>query len=194
MRTVWGPIYILRPYERGIQETLGKYNRFVMPGFGFQVPIVHISHVRDIHEQTVNIDPHPVISKDIVEIALLDDVIWMRPTAEEGEIERAFCESIENWQRAIIQLATTNLHQEFGELSLDDETIHIINRIADQCFAADMSPIKQFVLVECAWQDNTSIAIPVYDINTTLLPGTVFSPSYEKHIKHKVRIFRIESE
>ena len=45
MRTIRGPIYTLRPYERGIQETLGKYNRFVLPGFGFQVPIVHIVRV-----------------------------------------------------------------------------------------------------------------------------------------------------
>jgi regulator of protease activity HflC (stomatin/prohibitin superfamily) len=41
MRTVYGPIYTLRPFERGIQETLGKYNRFVMPGLGFQIPFIH---------------------------------------------------------------------------------------------------------------------------------------------------------
>jgi hypothetical protein len=27
MRTVYGPIYTLRPFERGIQEKLGKYQR-----------------------------------------------------------------------------------------------------------------------------------------------------------------------
>jgi regulator of protease activity HflC (stomatin/prohibitin superfamily) len=42
MRTVYGPIYTLRPFQRGIQEKLGKYNRFVMPGLGFQIPFVHI--------------------------------------------------------------------------------------------------------------------------------------------------------
>ena len=46
MRTVHGPIYTLRPFERGIQETLGKYSRFVMPGLGFQIPIVHVVRVR----------------------------------------------------------------------------------------------------------------------------------------------------
>jgi regulator of protease activity HflC (stomatin/prohibitin superfamily) len=40
MRTVYGPIYTLRPFERGIQEKLGKYNQFVMPGLGFQIPVV----------------------------------------------------------------------------------------------------------------------------------------------------------
>ena len=38
MRTIYGPIFTLRPYERGIQETLGKYSRFVMPGLGISNP------------------------------------------------------------------------------------------------------------------------------------------------------------
>ncbi len=40
MRTLYGPIYTLRPYERGIQETLGKYSGFVLPGLGFQIPFL----------------------------------------------------------------------------------------------------------------------------------------------------------
>ena len=82
MRTIRGPIYTLQPYERGIQETLGKYNQFVMPGFGFQIPIVHIIRVRDIREHTMDIDPQPVITKDNVEITV-DGVMWVRPAADE---------------------------------------------------------------------------------------------------------------
>ena len=40
MRTIHGPIFTLRPYERGIQETLGSYSGFVMPGLGFQIPLI----------------------------------------------------------------------------------------------------------------------------------------------------------
>jgi hypothetical protein len=57
VRTIYGPIYTLRPFERGIQETLGKYSRFVMPGLGFQIPIVHVVRVRDIREHTMDIHP-----------------------------------------------------------------------------------------------------------------------------------------
>lgn len=121
MRTIYGPIFTLRPYERGIQEMLGKYTRFVMPGLGFQVPFVHITRVRDVREHTMDIDPQPVITKDNVEI-LVDGIMWVRPTADEEGIKRTFY-NIDNWKRAIIQLAMTNLRQEFGEISLDESLI-----------------------------------------------------------------------
>lgn len=121
MRTLRGPIYTLRPYERGIQETLGRYNRFVMPGLGFQVPFIHIIRVRDVREHTMDIEPQPVITKDNVEITV-DGVMWVRPTIEEEGIKRTFY-NIDDWKRAIIQLAMTNLRQEFGELSLDESLV-----------------------------------------------------------------------
>jgi regulator of protease activity HflC (stomatin/prohibitin superfamily) len=121
MRIIWGPIFTLRPYERGIQETLGKYNKFVMPGFGFQMPIVQVVRVRDIREHTMDIDPQPVITKDNVEITV-DGVMWVRPTGDEDSIKRTFY-NIDDWKRAVIQLAMTNLRQEFGELSLDESLV-----------------------------------------------------------------------
>ena len=39
-----------------------------MPGFGVQLPLVHITRVRDIREHTMDIEPQPVITKDNVEI------------------------------------------------------------------------------------------------------------------------------
>jgi regulator of protease activity HflC (stomatin/prohibitin superfamily) len=68
MRIIRGLIYALRPYERGIRETLGKYTGLVMPGVGFQVPIIHITRVRDVREHTMDILPQAVITKDNVEI------------------------------------------------------------------------------------------------------------------------------
>jgi hypothetical protein len=68
MRTIYWPIYTLRPFERGIQETLGKYTRFILPGLGFQIPFVHILRIRDVREHTMDIHPQPVITKDNVEI------------------------------------------------------------------------------------------------------------------------------
>lgn len=121
MRTIYGPIYTLRPYERGIQETLGKYTRFVMPGLGFQLPLVHITRVRDIREHTMDIHPQPVITKDNVEIQV-DGVMWVRPTVDEEAIKRTFY-NIDDWKRAIIQLAMTNLRQEFGDLTLDESLV-----------------------------------------------------------------------
>jgi regulator of protease activity HflC (stomatin/prohibitin superfamily) len=121
MRTIYSPIFTLRPYERGIQETLGKYNRFVMPGLGFQIPIVHLIRIRDVREHTMDIHPQAVITKDNVEI-LVDGIMWARPTIEEEAIKRTFY-NIDDWKRAIIQLAMTNLRQEFGDLTLDESLV-----------------------------------------------------------------------
>ena len=121
MRTIYGFIYTLRPYERGIKETLGRYSGFVLPGFGIQIPLVHITRVRDVREHTMDIEPQPVITKDNVEITV-DGVMWVRPTGDEESIKRTFY-SIDDWKRAVIQLAMTNLRQEFGELSLDESLV-----------------------------------------------------------------------
>jgi len=121
MRTIVTPLFTLRPYERGIQETMGKYTRFVHPGLGFQVPFVQLVRVRDIREHTMDIMPQSVITKDNVEISV-DGVMWVRPSADEEAIKRTFY-NIDDWKRAVIQLAMTNLRQEFGDLTLDESLV-----------------------------------------------------------------------
>jgi len=121
MRTIISLIYTLKPYERGIKETLGKYDAFVMPGLGFQIPFLQLVRVRDIREHTMDIPPQPVITKDNVEIRV-DGVMWVRPKSDEESIKRTFY-NIDNWKRAIIQLTMTNLRQEFGDLTLDESLI-----------------------------------------------------------------------
>jgi len=121
MRTIFGMLYTLKPYERGIRETLGKYDSFIMPGFGLQVPFLQLVRVRDIREHTMDIPAQPVITKDNVEIRV-DGVMWTRPKSDEDSIKRTFY-NIDNWKRAIIQLAMTNLRQEFGDLTLDESLV-----------------------------------------------------------------------
>jgi regulator of protease activity HflC (stomatin/prohibitin superfamily) len=121
MRTIRGPIYTLKPFERGIKETLGRYTDFIQPGLGFQVPIVHVTRVRDIREHTMDIHPQPVITKDNVEIKV-DGVMWVRPAADEESIKRTFY-NIDDWKQAVIRLAMTNLRQEFGNLTLDESLV-----------------------------------------------------------------------
>jgi regulator of protease activity HflC (stomatin/prohibitin superfamily) len=121
MRTIYSLIYTLKPFERGIKETFGKYDNFVMPGLGFQIPFFQLVRIRDIREHTMDIPPQPVITKDNVEIRV-DGVMWVRPKSDEESIKRTFY-NIDNWKRAIIQLAMTNLRQEFGDLTLDESLI-----------------------------------------------------------------------
>jgi len=128
MRIIRSAMYTLQPYERGIQETLGQYWRFVMPGLGFQIPIAQIIRVRDIREHTMDIPPQAVITKDNVEIRV-DGIMWVRPSPDEENIKRTFY-NIDDWKRAVTQLAMTNLRQEFGDLELD-ESLVARERIAD---------------------------------------------------------------
>ncbi len=121
MRTIYTPIFTLLPYERGIQEQLGRYHRFVMPGLGFQLPFIHLVRVRDVREHTMDIEEQPVITKDNVEIQV-DGIMWVRPQVDEESIKRTFY-SIDDWKRAVIQLAMTNLRQEFGDLTLDESLV-----------------------------------------------------------------------
>lgn len=140
MRTVYFPIFTLRPFERGIQETLGKYSRFVMPGLGFQIPIIHVVRVRDVREHTMDIHPQPVITKDNVEITV-DGIMWVRPTVDEESIKKTFY-NIDDWKKAIIQLAMTNLRQEFGDLTLDESLV------AREKIAANLQRILNTYAVE----------------------------------------------
>ncbi len=121
MRHIYFPIFTLLPYERGIQETLGRYTRFVMPGLGFQLPFLQMIRVRDVREHTMDIESQPVITKDNVEIQV-DGIMWVRPQVEEDAIKRTFY-NIDDWKVAIVQLAMTNLRQEFGDLTLDESLV-----------------------------------------------------------------------
>ncbi len=121
MRTIYSFIYTLKPYERGIKEVLGDYVGFVMPGLGVQIPFFSLVRVRDVREHTMDIPPQPVITKDNVEIRV-DGVMWVRPKADEDSIKRTFY-NIDDWKRAVIQLAMTNLRQEFGDLTLDESLV-----------------------------------------------------------------------
>jgi len=75
----------------------------------------------DIREHTMDIEPQPVITKDNVEIKV-DGLIWVRPGLESKDIQRTFY-NIDNWKVAVMELARTNLRQEFGELTLDESLI-----------------------------------------------------------------------
>jgi regulator of protease activity HflC (stomatin/prohibitin superfamily) len=121
MRIIHFPIYVIQPYERAIKESLGRYSRFVLPGPGLLIPFLQKVRVRDVREHTMDIPTQPVITQDNVEIHV-DGVMWVRPASDEESIKRTFY-NIDDWKRAVIQLAITNLRQEFGDLTLDQSLV-----------------------------------------------------------------------
>lgn len=111
-------IRIVGQQYRGIVERFGKFNKHIKPGFNWVIPIISSVQVRDIRSHTLDIPPQAVIMKDNVEIKV-DGIIWAKPYDKEDAIYKSFY-AIDNWKKAIQELAQTNLRQEFGKLTLDD--------------------------------------------------------------------------
>lgn len=114
-------IRIVPQQRRAIVESFGKYNRYLEPGFNLIIPIIEATKSRDIRAHTLDIPAQPVITKDNVEIQV-DGIVWARPYATEEAIKKTYY-NIDNWKKAIQQLAQTNLRQEFGSLTLDESLI-----------------------------------------------------------------------
>jgi regulator of protease activity HflC (stomatin/prohibitin superfamily) len=66
-------------------------------------------------------DQVPLDQASQVEIQV-DGIMWVRPAIEEEAIKRTFY-NIDDWKRAIVQFAMTNLRQEFGDLTLDESLV-----------------------------------------------------------------------
>jgi regulator of protease activity HflC (stomatin/prohibitin superfamily) len=63
MKMIYGPIYILRHFERGIQDQLGNNHGFVMSGQGFKIPFIQTIRIRDARQHPLDIHPQTVITK-----------------------------------------------------------------------------------------------------------------------------------
>ena len=104
---------IVRPYEQGLIEFLGKYKRTVSPGLRFVIPFVQRMLKVDMREQVVDVPPQEVITKDNV-VVTVDAVIYFEAT-DPVKLKYA----VGNFILAITKLAQTNLRNVVGDLQLD---------------------------------------------------------------------------
>ena len=72
-------IKIVRPYQQGIVEQLGKYKLTTGPGLKIIIPIIQSMTRVDMREQIVDVPPQEVITKDNVTVTV-DAVIYYEPT------------------------------------------------------------------------------------------------------------------
>lgn len=106
-------VRIVRPFERGIVEQLGKYKATVDPGLHVIIPFVQSLSKVDMREQVVDVPPQEVITSDNVVVSV-DAVIYYEPTDPQR-----LTYNVANFILAIIKLAQTNLRNVIGDLSLD---------------------------------------------------------------------------
>lgn len=107
-------VKILRPYEKGVVERLGKYNRTVESGVVILIPFIEKMVKVDLREQVVDVPPQEVITKDNT-VVVVDCVIFY-------EVVDAFnaTYNVVNFYQAITKLAQTNLRNIIGDLELDE--------------------------------------------------------------------------
>jgi len=105
---------IIRPFEKGVVETLGKYSAPPrQPGLTFIIPFFQTILKVDTREQVIDVPPQEVITRDNAAVTV-DAIIYFRITDPVRVIY-----NIANFQYAAVKLAQTNLRNIVGEMELD---------------------------------------------------------------------------
>lgn len=104
---------IVRPFERGLIERLGKFKREVGSGIHFIIPFFEKMIKVDMREKVIDVPPQEVITKDNV-VVTVDAVIYYEVTDAYRVVY-----NVSNFEMATIKLAQTNLRNVIGELELD---------------------------------------------------------------------------
>ncbi|MFC1726808.1 SPFH domain-containing protein [candidate division KSB1 bacterium] len=107
-------IKIVRPWQKGLVERLGKYQRTVDSGLTIIIPFLENITKIDMREQVVDVPPQDVITKDNV-VVQVDAVVYYEIT---DPIKVKY--NVSNFYLASTKLAQTNLRNLIGDLALDE--------------------------------------------------------------------------
>ena len=106
-------IRIVQPYQKGVVERLGRYQRTVQPGLTIIVPFVDAIQKVDMREQVVDVPPQEVITKDNV-VVTVDAIVYFEAT---DPVKLVY--NVADFYNAATKLAQTNLRNVVGEMELD---------------------------------------------------------------------------
>jgi regulator of protease activity HflC (stomatin/prohibitin superfamily) len=104
---------VVRPFEKGLVEFLGRYEKTVDSGLRWVMPFVKRLTKVDMREQVVDVPPQEVITKDNVAVTV-DAVIYYEAT---DPVKLKY--NVANFVLAATKLAQTNLRNVVGDLDLD---------------------------------------------------------------------------
>ena len=105
---------VVRPFEQGLIEFLGRYERTVGEGLRWVLPFVKRMTKVDMRERVIDVPPQEVITKDNV-VVTVDAVIYYEAT---DPVKLQY--NVQNFAQAVIKLAQTNLRNVIGDLQLDE--------------------------------------------------------------------------
>lgn len=109
-------IRVVRPTERGLIETLGKYTKFALPGFHWVIPVIQRLYRINITEQMVNAEPQEIITNDNLN-ATVDAQIYFKVRQDEESVKSSQYNAA-NYKYQIVNLARTTLRNIIGTMSL----------------------------------------------------------------------------
>jgi regulator of protease activity HflC (stomatin/prohibitin superfamily) len=107
-------VKIVRPWEKGLIERLGKYQRTADSGLTLIFPVIEKMQKVDMREQVVDVPPQAVITKDNVAVDV-DAVVYYEVT---DPVKVTY--NVANFYLAATKLAQTNLRNLIGDLALDE--------------------------------------------------------------------------
>ena len=107
-------IRIVRPWEKGVVERLGKYKRTAGSGLQFIFPVLESMVKVDLRETVIDVPSQQVITSDNV-VVTVDAIVYLEVVDPFN-----FRYNIENFWVAVSKLAQTNLRNVVGDMSLDE--------------------------------------------------------------------------
>ena len=110
-------VKIIRPWEKGVVETLGRYTKTLESGLVIIIPFFQKMQKVDLRETVVDVPPQSVITKDNV-VVTVDAVVYLEVIDPFN-----FKYNIDNFWVAVTKLAQTNLRNVVGDMSLDESLV-----------------------------------------------------------------------
>ena len=105
---------IIRPWEKGLIERLGKYQKTADSGLTLIIPFLDRILKVDMREQVHDVPPQAVITKDNV-VVEVDAVVYYEVT---DPVKVTY--NVANFYTAATKLAQTNLRNLVGDMALDE--------------------------------------------------------------------------
>lgn len=107
-------VKVVRPFQRGLVERLGRYHATVDPGLRMIVPFIDRMTRVDMRESVVEVPPQEVITSDNVVVSVYAVVYY------EATDPRRLIYNVSDFMKAVTKLAQTNLRNVIGDMQLDE--------------------------------------------------------------------------
>lgn len=115
--TLLSGIRIVRPTDRAVIETMGKYSRFASAGFNYIVPLFQKLISLNVTEQMVEVESQEIITKDKLN-ASVDLIVFFKVKSDEQSIKNALY-NVDRVEKQITTLAQTTARNVIGEIPFE---------------------------------------------------------------------------